>query len=422
MLSSDSKNNAINIVILSSEKDTEVSSFLHQQEHITIFPWSKINEENLQNIANTDLLYLITNQSNPQIVSLLLALNAQNARTNPETYILCKQPEDEIRNQLNNSDFAEYIELPISPREFESHVRSRYAELKLKLINMSLFPHQKLIYNKKNIDLEKALKNEQFELYYQPQINLKTEEITGLEALIRWVHPKKGIILPDNFIPQSESNGLIHDIGKWVLKTACSELKQLHEACIMIQVAVNVSPVQIGESNFIDQVIDALTHAKLEAQYLELEITESTFQFSNQNIDNINKLRTLGVKIAIDDFGTGYSNLSSLNYLPMDVLKIDREFIAHVTHDNVAASLASSIINIGRIKNLKVLAEGIESPQQIQFLQILSCDYGQGYYIGKPMEFSQLIMFLKRYNQKNQTSGLIDGSNINTTIKKLHKN
>ncbi len=252
------------------------------------------------------------------------------------------------------------------------------------------------------IELEKELyhayKNDQFELYYQPQIDLSTQQIVGVEALIRWIHPNKGIISPDDFIPMAEETRLINKIGHWVLKKACADAQLLHSKGLVITVAINVSPVQLYYGEFCRQVSDALTESGLEAQYLELEITESSFQVTEKNIDVFTQLRGLGVKIAIDDFGTGYSNLASLTQLPVDVLKIDRDFIKDIPHDNAAAAMTGSIIGMARIKDLKIIAEGIETIEQIQYLQGINCDIGQGYFIGKPMEFSHIWIFLKRQN------------------------
>lgn len=254
--------------------------------------------------------------------------------------------------------------------------------------------------NLQRIEMESSLMNayqlNQFELYYQPQINLSTQKIIGLEALIRWIHPSKGLIPPVDFIPIAEDTRMIHNIGEWVLKKACEETKVLHDKGLKISIAVNISPIQLYSENFYDKVKNALDITGLEAKFLELEITESTFQISEKNIRVFEKLRALGVMIAIDDFGTGYSNLSSLNQLPIDVLKIDREFIKDIPHNDASAAMTASIIGMAKIKQLKIVAEGIETLEQIQYLQGVNCDIGQGFFIGKPMEFTQIKMFLKR--------------------------
>ncbi len=252
----------------------------------------------------------------------------------------------------------------------------------------------------KRIMLEKeiyqAYQNEQFELYYQPQINLRTQKIVGVEALIRWIHPIKGIIPPDEFIPVSEETRQINKIGAWVLNKACSDGKALHDKGLAINIAVNVSPVQLQFGDFYEKVASAIMLSGLDPSFLELEITESTFQVSENNVYVFNKLRELGVQLAIDDFGTGYSNLASLNQLPIDILKIDRQFIKDIPEDHAIAALTGSIIGMAKIKKLKIIAEGIETIEQIQYLQSVNCDIAQGYFIGKPMEFSQISMFLKQ--------------------------
>jgi len=255
----------------------------------------------------------------------------------------------------------------------------------------------------KRIMLEKeiyqAYQQDQFELYYQPQINLLTQKIVGIEALIRWIHPIKGMIPPDQFIPISEETRQINKIGEWVLNKACSDGKKLHDKGLKITIAVNVSPVQLHFGSFYEKVANALIESQLDPQYLELEITESTFQVTDSNIDVFQQLRELGVQLAIDDFGTGYSNLASLNQLPVDILKIDREFIKDIPRDHAIAGLTGSIIAMAKMKNLKIIAEGIETVEQIQYLQGVNCDIGQGFFIGRPMEFSQISMFLKQQKQ-----------------------
>lgn len=268
-----------------------------------------------------------------------------------------------------------------------------------------LYTHKLTEKTLKRITLEKelfqAFEHEQFELYYQPQINLFTQKIVGIEALIRWIHPTKGMISPDQFIPLSEETRQINNIGEWVLNKACEDTKKLHDKGMKITVAVNVSPVQLHYGNFYEKVSLALQSSGLEAEYLELEITESSFQVSDSNIDVFNNLRELGVQLAIDDFGTGYSNLASLNQLPVDILKIDRDFIKDIPQDDAIAGLTGSIIGMAKMKQLKIIAEGIETPEQIQYLQGVNCDIAQGYLIGKPMEFSQIKMYLKREESGN---------------------
>ncbi len=252
----------------------------------------------------------------------------------------------------------------------------------------------------KRITLEKeiyqAYTNEQFELYYQPQINLHTQKVVGIEALIRWIHPTKGVIPPDEFIPVSEETRQINKIGEWVLNKACTDGKILHDKGMEITIAVNVSPVQLHFGSFYEKVAQAIKISGLNPGFLELEITESTFQLSEHNVNVFHQLRELGVQLAIDDFGTGYSNLASLNQLPIDILKIDREFIKDIPQDHAIAALTGSIIGMAKMKQLKIIAEGIETIEQIQYLQGVNCDIGQGYFIGKPMEFSQIVMFLKQ--------------------------
>lgn len=245
-------------------------------------------------------------------------------------------------------------------------------------------------------ELLQAIEKQQFEMYYQPQVNLRTQQLEGVEALIRWIHPKKGLVPPDVFIETLEETRLIIEVGEWVLNRACLEAQKLHEIDVKVSVAVNVSPVQLEEENFFQIVENALHNSGLKAQFLELEITESSFQISQDNIDVFKQLRAIGVQIAIDDFGTGFSNLSSLNVLPVDILKVDKSFIDEIPHNQSSVAITGTIISLAHIKRLKIIAEGIESVEQIQYLQAVNCDIGQGYYIGRPMEFAQIKLCLKR--------------------------
>ena len=231
-----------------------------------------------------------------------------------------------------------------------------------------------------------ALENKQFELHYQPQVNIHTGEVIGAEALLRWRHPDLGFISPAEFIPIAEETGFIHDLGDWIIKEALIQLSRWQQHNPNISLAVNVSAVQITEE--FPEKIDALTRQfNLRPFSLELEITESLLM---ENIDFVlpllNQICEKNIRFAIDDFGTGYSSLSYLRYLPIDKLKIDRAFVMNLEDSDDDVSLVRAIVAMAKNLNLKVLAEGIETQPQLAILQTLGCESYQGYYFSKPVD------------------------------------
>lgn len=235
--------------------------------------------------------------------------------------------------------------------------------------------------------LRKAIKHKQFSLHYQPLIDLESGKIFGSEALIRWNHPKLGLVTPSRFIPLAEETGLINEIGKWVLNTACSQNKQWQRLGLGdLVISVNVAAYQFQQPEFLSIVEEALLRSGLEAKYLTLELTESTMlQNIEYSIEVMNSLRKMGVKVSIDDFGTGYSSLSYLKDLPINTLKIDRSFINNLKVDTSDIAIVKAIITMGHGLRVKVLAEGVETREQIELLKQLKCHYAQGYYIQKPL-------------------------------------
>lgn len=234
-------------------------------------------------------------------------------------------------------------------------------------------------------DLRKAFENNQFELYFQPQVDMAAGRIVGMEALIRWNHPEQGLISPSEFIPLAEETALIVPLGEWVLKTACEQNKLWQDkGQFMVPMAVNISVRQLQEERFIDMVKDILTRTGLDPSYLELEITESMMLDYDNSTGLLKQLKDIGVTIAIDDFGTGYSSISRLKYLPIDKIKIDKSFVDEIVHDPSLGSLVKTIIDMGQNLGFEVVAEGIESQVQIDFLLENNCLVGQGYFFGKP--------------------------------------
>ncbi|MFD1739813.1 EAL domain-containing protein [Bacillus salitolerans] len=243
--------------------------------------------------------------------------------------------------------------------------------------------------------LRNAFKNNEFELFYQPYVDSHTGQIKGIEALIRWMNPKYGNVSPATFIPIAEETGLIVQLGEWVLRRACKEIKQWHEEGYpKVVLAVNVSIRQFNDDRFTTIVQSILEESRLEPHFLELEITETIMQNTAESMQIISKLKELGVKIAIDDFGTGYSSLSVLKDVSLDKLKIDRSFVVQIGSEK--ASIISTIIQLGKNLDLQVVAEGVETNAQHEFLREANCDFIQGYKVSKPAPLHVLKNLYKK--------------------------
>ncbi len=236
-------------------------------------------------------------------------------------------------------------------------------------------------------DLRQALRLEQFVVYYQPKVNLYTGQISGVEALIRWIHPEKGLIPPDRFIPLAEETGLILPIGEWVLRTACLQTKAWQEAGLPeITMAVNVSPKQLHSQSFDKIIFDILLESGLEARFLDLEVTEgAVMQEPEKMVLTLTRLKEIGIRISMDDFGTGYSSLSYLKRFPFDNLKIDKAFINDIPRNGEDETLVLTIIAMAHNFKLKAIAEGVETREQVDFLTLKNCDEIQGYFFSQPL-------------------------------------
>ncbi len=239
--------------------------------------------------------------------------------------------------------------------------------------------------------MKQGLHNQEFELHFQPKINLQDGETNGFEALMRWHHPQQGYLMPDTFIPIAEKMGLIHELTEWALADALKQSKAWHNLGIHAPVAVNLSPHSFQDKKFLKHILTALDMAETTPEFLELEITENTLMANIESAANILRaLSKIGVAIAIDDFGTGYSSLSYLKKLPIDQLKIDKSFVIDMDNDENDAAIVRSVIDLGHNLGLKVVAEGVERQESISLLRELGCDSAQGFHIGKPMSFQQL--------------------------------
>jgi diguanylate cyclase (GGDEF)-like protein len=246
-------------------------------------------------------------------------------------------------------------------------------------------------------ELGKAIENNEFCLFYQPQVNILNGAITGAEALIRWMHPVYGCISPTDFIPIAEETGMINEIGLWVLENACTQAKKLQsEGIKRIKIGVNISPKQIQHDDFVHQVGKIIRKTGVYPQLLDLEITESAaFQNESDITRKLNDLKKIGVKISIDDFGTGYSSLSYLNKLPVDTLKIAQEFVKQIQSDAKYKAIIASIIAVTQNLKLKVIAEGVEDMYEYEFLKSQGCFDMQGYMFSKPVPIEEFIMMVK---------------------------
>jgi EAL domain-containing protein (putative c-di-GMP-specific phosphodiesterase class I) len=235
--------------------------------------------------------------------------------------------------------------------------------------------------------LRKALVNEEFLLHYQPQVDSISGEVNGVEALVRWQDPKEGLIPPGEFIPVAEDTGLIVPIGEWVLREACKQNKMWQDKGLKhIAMAVNISMLQFRQKEFVDTVSRALKETGLDPKYLELELTESiVMEDIEATIKTLHELKAKGIRLSIDDFGTGYSSLSYLKRMPIDMLKIDRSFVMDITVDANDAAIARATIQLAQSMDLEVIAEGVETREQLELLCNLQCNKIQGYLFSKPL-------------------------------------
>lgn len=241
-------------------------------------------------------------------------------------------------------------------------------------------------------DLRQAIRSNQFELYYQPQFD--HEELIGAEALIRWNHPGRGLVPPDEFIPVAEETGLILQIGNWVLETACEQIAVLaqREETAGVTVAVNISAREFRQPDFVERVLSAVFRSNANARKLKLELTESMLVDNlGDIIGKMTELKAFGVSFSLDDFGTGYSSLSYLKRLPLDQLKIDRSFVRDMLDNDTSGAIAQTIISLSKALGLSVIAEGVETEEQREYLARYGCYSYQGYLFGRPLPFEEFL-------------------------------
>jgi EAL domain-containing protein (putative c-di-GMP-specific phosphodiesterase class I) len=249
-------------------------------------------------------------------------------------------------------------------------------------------------------DLRQALSHQEFVLSYQPKISLETGAMTGAEALVRWMRPGRGLTLPEQFLPIAEGTNLLLPVGRWALREACSQARACLDAGRPMRVAHNLSVIEFRDSDLLANVCTALAESRLEPRYLELELTESVLmQHTESTTRSLKVLRHMGVQIAIDDFGTGYSSLGYLRNCPVDSLKIDRSFVREITADPGAVSVVGAAIGLAKSLKCRVIAQGVETAQQVAVLRAMGCDEGQGDYLARPLvaeEFARLVALGER--------------------------
>lgn len=250
-------------------------------------------------------------------------------------------------------------------------------------------------------DLSQALSNHQLHLVYQPQINLENKRVIGAEALLRWKHPTRGLVPPDDFIPVAESNGSIVEIGQWVLDQACWQAARWATEGTPLRIAVNLSAVQLRQQTIVDDILKTLERHSIPAGRLELEVTETSFMTNlSDAVEKLRRLHKAGISIAVDDFGTGYSSLTYLKQMPVQHLKIDKQFIRDLLVNEEDTRIANTIIDLGKSLNLSVVAEGVETAEQEYYLSQRGCQLAQGYYFSKPLPPREFETFITGFHQK----------------------
>jgi EAL domain-containing protein (putative c-di-GMP-specific phosphodiesterase class I)/ActR/RegA family two-component response regulator len=316
----------------------------------------------------------------------------------PFIFLTCISDRNSFRKGMNlGAD--DYLTKPFTKAELLSAVESRLSKKEnlgniLKSEDLGVKDNQFLSLR---TELSGALDRKELEIYYQPQVNIMTGKLVGTEALLRWHHPYRGLIMPDQFIPVAEASGLIEPIWRWTLNESCRENREwLSKYKVSLQIAVNVSASQFNHARLNQVVQEALDRHNLPPENLELEITESiVIKNVESSLAIMRSLVALGVGLSMDDFGTGYSSLSYLKYFPFNELKIDCSFVSEITTESKNAAITASIIKLSRQLGMTTVAEGVETEEQLVLLEQLDCDIAQGYYFGKPMPSASFRKYIE---------------------------
>ncbi|MEI7555687.1 EAL domain-containing protein [Candidatus Chlorohelix sp.] len=391
------------VLVLSIERLNEINSSLGQEASDTIV---RTVVERLKDLL--DQRYILARVDNDKFAVLFSSLSQPKDFMEEFSAIIaetafkpCQLKDQEVYINTNIG-FAFY---PEDGDDFDIVLRrAEEALLEARKLgsNRSQF-YSPFIHNKslESLKLEasmhRALERNEFEVYFQPQINLKTGKIVGAEALIRWVHPEEGIISPIKFIPIAEDTGLIIPLGDFIFRESCMRAKEwCDKYSANFRIAVNISARQFSDPLLSQKIRATLNESSLNPHNLELELTETILVKDFGTVSRtLNELKTLGIMLAIDDFGTGYSSLSYLRQLPFDILKIDRSFVIHISQDLEAQSIAKSIIQLGHNLGLKIIAEGVENESEARFLSQQNCDEMQGYLFSRPVTALAFEILLK---------------------------
>ena len=257
--------------------------------------------------------------------------------------------------------------------------------------------------------MRRAIADDQFELFFQPKIDLTSRRIVGAEALVRWRHPEQGLVLPGEFIEFVEKNGMMLPIGEWVIHAACRQMARWRELALpSVPVAVNVSAAQFRSGNVYEQVSGALEENNVRPELLEIELTESTIMRDTEAVaKTLGKLKQSGIRISIDDFGTGYSSLGQLWRFPIDTLKIDRSFIENLSAESDELAITTAVVTMANQLRLEVVAEGVETADQVQILQQLGCNTAQGHYFYQAL---RAVPFINVLREQDSDRNAVDDS------------
>jgi diguanylate cyclase (GGDEF)-like protein len=336
----------------------------------------------LQQVTNPQYAYSVANK-------IIAALNQPLVLHGKEVVIgvsigitMAPNDSEDIDSLMKNADLAMYRAKEKGRNKFQFYTADMNVQVEYRLALEN--------------DLRRALKNQEFELYYQPVVELHTGRIVSAEALLRWNHPQRGIIHPEAFIPVAEESGLIVPMGKWVIYNACQQAKNIHKALRRpITIAVNISARQLLDKNFVDSFRTALQETRIAPEWLAVELTETAVMTNGDRaIERLQQVRDMGISIAIDDFGTGYSSLSHLKRLPVDTLKIDRSFVEGLPADEEDRAIVTLIVSMANSLDYKIVVEGVETAAQLTFLTLCGCEYAQGYYFGEPMSADNFLQRL----------------------------
>lgn len=408
-----------NMVSLYLDKD--IVAFLNQKTRINVMSISWINIDEIINNFGMKICFSVTKELNERIKKVFndkyIFIHSDISRF----YVLvqCEQPKlclNQIEHLIiepfiiNNIPF--YAEFTIGLAEYEkqengisSFQKANMATLYAKKsgVGSSIFNDQNIITTKKNLlllgEFPTAIQNHQTILYYQPKVDLETRKTIGMEALIRWMHPEKGLICPADFVPLVEESNLIHPMTDFVLNESLCKLHEFNENGFYPTISINISPKNILNPGFLDRVADILDQHDVKKECIEFEITESSLMFNPEKVNLIlRSFKNHNIKLSIDDFGTGYSSLSYLSRFPIDIIKLDQFFIRQLSILKSTYYIVESAINLAHNLGLKIIAEGIEDEKTEKILIEMGCDMGQGYLYSKPLNDQEIYSWIEKNN------------------------